>query len=110
MTEKEWQDKEIEVLNDFLGKESKKLSTGQVMKEYNFRSFGTGLETKTVLSDPLPKVDWNDLYEIGKRLQEEIKPYRYMLEEGNVVEYLETVGRVLFGKSDSGLSGSEVTR
>jgi hypothetical protein len=53
--------------------------------------------------------EWQDkeIYEIGEKIQEQIKLYRYMLEEGNVYKYLETVGRTMFGKSDSNISRFE---
>jgi hypothetical protein len=94
MTAEELQEKEIEVLNKYLGDEARKLSTGQVMRS-----------TKEVLKDAYE--EWEDLYDFGKKIQEQIKPYRYMLEEGNVYKYLETVGRTMFGKSNSNISRSE---
>ena len=105
MTEKELQEKEIEVLNKYLGDEARKLSTGQVMKGVDLEAiknedsgwgkFGTGKTVTTVTKEA--SEDYEDLYEIGKKLQESIKPYRHMLEEGNIDEYLQTVGGILFG-------------
>ncbi len=74
-------DKAIEVLNRYLGEEARKLSTGQVLK--------------TVLSEVSD--GYEDLCEIGKNLQEAIKPYDYLLEEGKEDEYLRCVGPILFG-------------
>jgi hypothetical protein len=117
MTEEELQEKEMEVINKYLGDEARKLSTGQVMKsidlettkneDSDWRKFGTGMDVTTITKEI--SNDFEDLYEIGKKLQEAIKPYRYMLEEGNVVEYLQTVGGILFGKQpDTGAPRSEV--
>ena len=113
MTEEELSEKEIEVLNKYLGDKARKLSTGQVMKNIDLESgndwgkFGTGKTVTTVVKEI--SEDYEDLCEIGKKIREQIKPYRHMLEEGNVSEYLETVGRIIWGKPDPNLSGSEVT-
>jgi hypothetical protein len=73
------EEREIEVINKYLGEEAKKLATGQVMKQV--------------------KDGFDDLYGVGKRLQEAIKPYRPLLEEGKETEYLMVVGGILFGNS-----------
>jgi hypothetical protein len=83
MTEKYWQEKETAALNEYVGDEARKLSTGQVIQ--------SAKETLKGVSE-----EWEDLYEAGKRIQEEIKKYRYLLEEENVPEYLAKVGTVLF--------------
>ena len=93
MTENEWKEKEITVLNKYLGDEARKLSTGQVMRS-----------TKEILKDV--SEEWEDLHGLGKKIQEEIKPYRYLLEEENVTEYLEKVGTLIFG--DTNISRPEV--
>lgn len=114
MTDKELEEKEIEVINEYLGNEARKLSTGQVLKEIKpsikdnkgeWGPYGTGRDVKTVLEEVSD--EYEDLYEIGKKLREAIEPYRYMLEEGNVVEYLQIVGSILFGKPNTDASRSE---
>lgn len=107
MTNKELEEKEIDVLNKYLGDEARKLSTGQVLKGTKdaWGPYGTGRTVKTVLEEIGDK--YEDLHSAGEKLREAIKPYRYMLEEGNVVKYLQIVGSILFGKSNSDLSGSE---
>jgi hypothetical protein len=94
MTEKDWQEKEITVLNKYLGDEARKLSTGQVMK--------SAQETLKDVSE-----GWEDLYGLGKRIQEEIKQYRYLLEEENVPDYLAKVGTVLFENPNLSKRGTD---
>jgi hypothetical protein len=87
MTEEQFTDLEVEILNKYLGDEARKMSTGQIIKptKNNLKEVSGG---------------WEDLYEVGERVKESIKPYRYLLKEGNATEYIEKVGHILFGNID----------
>lgn len=80
LTEQELQNKELEILNNYLGEEARKLSTGQIIKNYKTSAY------------------YEDVKDLGQKIREEINPYRYMLEEENVVQYLQIVGTDIFGK------------
>lgn len=70
-------DKAVDLISDMLSKESRKLSTGSVLKSANN--------------------DYEDLYEVGKRLQKEIEKIEYLIDEGKITEFLERASKIMFG-------------